>query len=50
MKCGHSRAIVDQNVEAAHLLDGLPHARLHLVDLVQVGDDAMALCSDAVTR
>ena len=41
----YSRAVVDQDVEAAHLLDGLLHARLHLVNLEQVGDDAVPLRS-----
>jgi hypothetical protein len=45
MRCGahYSRAVVDQDVEAAHLPDGFLHGRLHLVNLVQVGNDAVPL-------
>ena len=38
-----ARAIVDQDVEAAHLLDGLLDGTLDLVDLEQVSYDAVAL-------
>ena len=40
---GHSRSIVDQDVQAAHVLDGLLYSALDLVNLVQVGDHSIAL-------
>jgi hypothetical protein len=39
----YSRSVVDQDIEAAHLLDGGPDSARNLVDLEQVGHDAVPL-------